>query len=88
MNSFFQNLNKGKGRSESLRNAKLDYLRGADAIQANPYYWAGFVLFGETTPLERADPGANFWLYAIPIIVLILAAAALWIARGRKTSEE
>ena len=88
MNSFFQNLNKGKGRSESLRNAKLDYLRGADAVQANPYYWAGFVLFGETTPLERADPGANFWLYAIPIIVLILAAAALWIARGRKTSEE
>lgn len=86
MNNFFKNLNEGKGRSESLRNAKLQYLKGADAVQANPYYWAGFVLFGETTPLKSVDSAKDLWLYAIPILLLVLAAVAYRIARKSKSS--
>ena len=88
MNGFFQNLSDGKGRSESLRNAKLRYLEEADAVQANPYYWAGFVLLGETTPLESTDSSIDFWLYAIPLLLLVAAALAFWSANRRKVGRE
>ncbi|MFZ6050574.1 CHAT domain-containing tetratricopeptide repeat protein [Halocola ammonii] len=83
MKSFFQNLNNGKGRSESLRNAKLKYLQEADAVQANPYYWAGFVLFGETMPLQSVDSTDDFWLYMIPILILVIFAVGFRIARKK-----
>jgi CHAT domain-containing protein len=88
MNNFFRNLNEGKGRSESLRNAKLKYLKEADAVQANPYYWAGFVLFGETTPLDSVETSEAYWLYMIPILVLVVFAVAFRIARKRKSNAE
>jgi CHAT domain-containing protein len=87
MNSFFQNLNQGNGRSESLRNAKLRYLKEADAVQANPYYWAGFVLFGETIPLDSVESSEDFWLYIIPILVLVVFAVAFRIARKKRNQK-
>ena len=85
MEDFFRNIKSGKGRSEALRNAKLNYLRKADAVQANPYYWAGFVLFGDTSPLQAASASADYWLYLIPILALLAIAVAFRTARKRQS---
>lgn len=46
MESFYKNLKKGNDKPEALRRAKLAYLKNADDLTANPYYWAGFVYMG------------------------------------------
>jgi CHAT domain-containing protein len=45
---FYENLSHGMDKGEALRKAKLDLLRKFGG-QALPYYWAGFVLDGEST---------------------------------------
>jgi len=52
MTGFYRNLAAGYDRAEALRRAKQDILArfGANAV---PYYWAGFVLVGESaTPIS------------------------------------
>ena len=52
MTGFYRNLAGGYDRAAALRRAKQDFLArfGANAV---PYYWAGFVLVGESaTPIS------------------------------------
>lgn len=68
MVSFYENLKKGQAKNEALRNAKLSYLKNAKAPELqHPYYWAGFVVSGDVTPMYDNKP---WWLY-------ILISAAL-----------
>lgn len=46
---FYESLENGNSKSHALQNAKLKYLQN-DAIpdfQKSPYYWAGFVYYGD-----------------------------------------
>ena len=53
MIDFYRYLKKGKSKSEALRMAKLRYLdKNEGSILAHPYYWAGFVINGNTEPLS------------------------------------
>ncbi len=49
--SMYTNLKFGKTKSESLRLAKLDYLKSADKLRSHPYYWAGLIHIGDDQPL-------------------------------------
>jgi CHAT domain-containing protein len=50
MIAFYENLARGQGKSEALRNAKIHLMQG-DASQ--PFFWAAFELSGEpAAPLE------------------------------------
>jgi CHAT domain-containing protein len=51
MKGFYRNLKSGKQKSESLRNARLDYLKNADMLRAHPYYWSTLVNYGDDAPL-------------------------------------
>jgi len=44
---MYSHLKEGKSKSESLRQAKLDYLATADKLRSHPYYWAGLVHIGD-----------------------------------------
>ncbi len=49
MVSFYENLEKGQPKNEALRNAKLSFIASTDDDNLkHPYYWAGFVLTGDT----------------------------------------
>lgn len=47
MTEFYQHLRKGEGRAEALRHAQ----QAVRQNQAHPYYWASFILIGQTRPL-------------------------------------
>ncbi len=51
MINYYQRLQNGEGRSEALRQAQLDFLKNADALQ-RPYYWAAFVPIGAWGPMS------------------------------------
>ena len=78
MIDFYRYLKKGKSKSEALRMAKLRYLdKNAGSILSHPYYWSGFVINGNTDPLDMNN--VNFlWGWIILAIVGVLILTYLY----------
>ena len=74
MELFYANLKKGQTMPQGLRKAKLQYLKKADHLTANPYYWAGFVYIGKSEPLYTSK-SIYYW---IALIVLLGSGAWFW----------
>ncbi len=69
MTSFYDHLKKGETKNKALKNAKLDYLKNTDDPNLkHPYYWAGFVLTGDTSVIVTAT---NYWWYISVVLVLV-----------------
>ena len=51
MRAYYDDLARGTGRAEALRQAKLRLLR--ESRYAHPHYWAAFILAGDWTPLDK-----------------------------------
>jgi len=83
INDFYHYIAKGKSKSQSLRQAKLDYLASAPQELQSPYYWAGMVLLGDTSPIV-IDTGFNWLAFSV---VAILALLLLFIFIKRKKAK-
>lgn len=69
MKYFYQNLNEGQSKDIALNNARKSYLAVAEGKARHPFYWGGFVLIGDNSPIERdSNSRAYFILFAILII--------------------
>ncbi|MBB4118372.1 CHAT domain-containing protein [Mesonia hippocampi] len=79
MVAFYKNLQNGENKATALQNAKLDYLKNTtNANLQHPFYWAGFVLSGDKTPIllaEKSEWTDGLWLALIVIAILILVYA-------------
>ncbi|MBN2595507.1 MAG: CHAT domain-containing protein [Marinifilaceae bacterium] len=51
MSNFYTFLSQGLKKDDALRQAKLEYLKTADALKAHPYFWSGYVTLGDVDPL-------------------------------------
>jgi CHAT domain-containing protein len=49
--NFYDELAKDEKKPLALQNAKINYLKKANNDGANPYYWAGIVLYGNTSAI-------------------------------------
>ncbi|MGC6431976.1 MAG: CHAT domain-containing protein [Jejuia sp.] len=62
MVDFYKNLKKGNTKSEALQQAKINYLKGTDNPKLrHPYYWAGFVLYGDDAPVTH--PSKSYLIF-------------------------
>lgn len=52
---FYENLAAGMRKDKALHKAKIDYLDNSTSATAYPFYWAGFVSFGDTQPLKKSS---------------------------------
>lgn len=52
MEYFYQNLRRGLPKDAALRQAKLSFLRQFKGESAHPFFWSGFVLLGDSSPLS------------------------------------
>jgi CHAT domain-containing protein/Tfp pilus assembly protein PilF len=48
---FYQNIKKGKTKSNALRKARIDYLKNASQLRSHPYFWGSLVVYGNNSPL-------------------------------------
>lgn len=72
MDVFYQELAQGQARDEALRNAKLDFINNSDETFNHPFYWAGFVVHGQTNPLSTGTSTSSFyWLLLLPLLLLL-----------------
>lgn len=81
MVNFYQNLKEGLPKNEALRQAKLDYLESTKLDRlAHPYYWAGFMLMGDTTPIQGDSIPVWAWLILASLLAI---AVGLYFRRRR-----
>ncbi|RLD90458.1 MAG: hypothetical protein DRJ13_18060, partial [Bacteroidetes bacterium] len=66
MTSFYKYLKRGKSKPEAMRLAKIDYLESADDLTSNPYFWSGFVVLGDGSPIYRKS-GFAYWMIVITV---------------------
>ncbi len=51
MEYFYQNLKEGFTKDQALRNAKIQYRNSVSSDREHPYYWAGFIIIGDCSPI-------------------------------------
>lgn len=86
MIALYKNLKQGDDKATALQKAKLGYLNSTqDENLQHPFYWAGFVLSGDESPIQLGS--APFWkkpMVIFPLLsVCILAAIGIFAVRRR-----
>ncbi len=70
MKNFYEQLHKGVTKDVALHTAKLEYLQQADFEKKHPYYWAGFVGYGD---MAIIGGGINWlWFGAFGFVFLCI----------------
>ncbi len=77
--TFYKNLKMGIPKDEALRNAKLEYLKSNKGQLNHPFFWAGMVVIGDSTPIRFGGIGVLGWFLATLVILMIF-----WWWRKRK----
>ena len=88
MIEFYKYLSQGKSKPEALRLARESYLDSSSPITGNPFYWAGFVIYGDDAPVDvrRNNISANLGI-AVGIVLLVILTVSL-IKRKRSSTPE
>ncbi|WP_273567977.1 CHAT domain-containing protein [Maribacter halichondriae] len=82
MDSFYKNLAEGKTKDQALQKAKKTFIKdNSQNALAHPYYWSGFVISGNTSPLISS----NIWSWLILGIVGLSILLGLYFLKKRKS---
>ena len=69
---FYRNLRSGEQKHRALRKAKLNYLENTSAIYAHPYYWSGFLPYGNSNVVELKSNKAIWAFILVPAMLFAL----------------
>lgn len=82
MDGFYAALAEGLPKDRALQRAQLAYLDAHEGLDASPFYWASFVLSGDSAPVPLTPAPS------VPVAAWILGLAALgglaWAAAHRR----
>ncbi len=85
MTYFYTNLKEGQTKAKALSNAKSQYLAAAPSVLKHPYYWAGFIYFGEDSPLDMSS--SSDYLGVILGMGIGLLLLGIWFKKYKFKSE-
>jgi CHAT domain-containing protein/tetratricopeptide (TPR) repeat protein len=73
---FYKRLNQGLTKDVALQKAKLDFLNSDDKMHELPYYWAPFIVLGNTdVVMQPANSGfQDFYRTSLLVILAIILA--------------
>ncbi len=88
MVAFYDYLCKGETKSSSLRQAKLDYLKNADKIHQQPFFWANYVLYGSDLPLYNDSNTVSKWVwYTLGTTSMLMVGFIIFIFQRRRNKK-
>lgn len=70
ISDFYKNLKARKSKQAALQSAKINYLKNTDAIGVQPFYWANFQLYGDSSAIQ-ISPHFLVQYWYIPILVFL-----------------
>ena len=81
MKSFYTYLKDGDRKDLALKKAKQDYLENqVEEDLKHPYYWAGFIITGDTSPINFPTP----WYYYLAIgLIIVMVLVLISLSRKR-----
>lgn len=83
MTYFYQKLSTVYNKSEALRLAKIEFIK---KNSPNPYFWAGFILSGNTSKIELESPSSTSpFVFAGLIILFITISVFLFLRKKKQT---
>ncbi|WP_276374387.1 CHAT domain-containing tetratricopeptide repeat protein [Chryseolinea sp. H1M3-3] len=71
MDNFYKHLLEGNSIDDALREAKLDYLKTADELTADPKAWSPLVAYGNLEPVFKKDRSRTFIYIGVGIALLV-----------------
>lgn len=77
---FYEHIAAGIPTAEALHRAKIEFLENADSRLAHPFYWAGYVSYGEERALGVAGGENEGWMF-LGIGIFAIATVGFWIWR-------
>ncbi len=81
MDYFYNNLSKGKSKSEALQQAKIKFLASnKDNPLSHPYYWSCFVISGNTDALTT---GYDLLYLGIALLLIIMGVGLFLFKKKR-----
>lgn len=69
---FYTSIVEGKSKSQSLRIAKLKYLKNASPENKHPYYWSGLSIIGDPSAIYNSSAISFEIIYIIPILIMLI----------------
>lgn len=71
--AFYKRLSEGASKASALHEAKANYLANVSVPdeEKSPYYWAGFIQYGDDSPLVLAVPKSPNWHWAGYVLVVL-----------------
>jgi hypothetical protein len=84
MELFYENLSKDEDKAKALRKAKIEFI---DKYSPNPYYWAGFILSGNTSKM-KLENNYNPQVYLLSSIVIILLLFSFFVFKNKQKSKK
>jgi CHAT domain-containing protein len=79
MNQYYRNLSSKMPKDLALQKAKINYLSNHDHTAAHPFFWSGFIMIGDQSPLIRSS-SIGFG----GVLLVIAVAAFFWILARRR----
>ena len=73
---YYDQLFKGYSKRKAIGLAKQSFLSSVPAAYHHPYYWGGFVYYGDDKPLRMAKTNDSFVNSGIWVVGILLALAA------------
>ncbi|PKV51996.1 CHAT domain-containing protein [Aquimarina sp. MAR_2010_214] len=83
MKLFYKNLKAGMHKAKALQQAKLQYLNTANINRTDPFYWGGFYLVGDPSPISFKDSTMLYWVIGLGALTL-LCIGVFWYQRKKK----
>jgi len=77
---FYKHLSRGKGKDESMRLAKLEYMKNSPPYFSNPYFWAAYEVVGNSTPIKHFPEKIALGI----VILLIITGVAAYFYFNRR----
>lgn len=87
MESFYSYLKLGLPKHQALRKAKLDYLEAHPGFQKSPFFWATFILIGDTKSVDLEDKQGMYWAFGLGLLLLLGILLYLKRAKGSNSAQ-
>ncbi|WP_025742399.1 CHAT domain-containing protein [Aquimarina pacifica] len=78
MRNFYSNLKNGMNKAKALQQAKLQYLKTANINRTDPFYWGGFYLVGDATPIAFENTILWYWCIGLAVLGCLLLGLFLY----------
>ncbi len=87
VSNFLSNIKRGLPKDVALQQSKIEYLENADPLMRDEFYWAGFLINGNLSPIKTGP--SSLYNYLIPILLLFAAGFIInqQIKKGRMTED-